>query len=206
MGLSYDFGHLKLSASWVMSLRFVNIVYLTGVLRTESLLAEVEFEMPLQVESLGQCAAWVTWHLDQAAHIGVFQPERETAWLLKGRKYIEKLPWVAEAAAFNARPKCLVERDWLRMALKTLAGNLATMNDEALVHFGFDGSVLKIECDNKVVALSAEGTAWQNRFSIPAGKLRILPRRIMRELAEIYVWEDQLYIARYCFSGASIFN
>ena len=44
-------------------------------------------------------------------------------------------------AEYEARPHCVVSRDWVRVALKTLREQLSTLNDDAQVTFGFDGRV-----------------------------------------------------------------
>lgn len=152
-GLSFDFGNFKLSASCLLNLRVVEVVLFTGILRTPRTLAQVEFELPRRVISREQCAAWIVWNLDQSASGRRFQPLRHVGWMEEGRQNQRLLPWVAEMAAYKSRPSCTVRRDWLRLALKTLGEHLSSLPDSAAVVFSFDGSVLSIRIDGKVVAL-----------------------------------------------------
>lgn len=203
-GLSFDFGSFKLSASRVVNMRFVDVVLITGIVATGRFLAEVSFEMPLSVVSREQCAAWIAWHLERAASRGGNHLSGETAWILEGRQNFMLLPWVAKQVAYQARPRCLVRREWLRVALKTLQEVLATLEDEADVSISFDGEALKIWRDGKGVILPAEGQPWKNRFTIPAERLRSLPKRIMDEIVEVSVWEETLNVGRNRFAGIRV--
>lgn len=201
-GLSFDFGTFKLSASSVVNMRFAEVILFTGVLATPRTLAEVSFEMPRRVKSREQCAAWIVWNLDESAG-RLFTSAREVLWLAEGRENQNLLPWVADLAAYNARPRCTVKRDWLRVALKTLGAILATARDEDTVEFGFDGAVLTMKCAGQVVALPAEGSSWHERFASPARNLQNLPKRLMSERLEVSVFEGRLNIGRNRYNGVS---
>jgi hypothetical protein len=97
-GLSYDFGNFKLSAACLMNLRFAEVVMFSGILIGGRNMADVEFEMPRQVASREQCAAWIAWHLDRCADGDQFMPERDAPWLAEGRSHCATLPWVREFA------------------------------------------------------------------------------------------------------------
>lgn len=80
---------------------------------------------------------------------------------MEGRENQKLLPWVMSMAEWNARPQFMVKRDWLRLALKSLREHLASLPDNAGVVFSFDGSVLFIRFDKKVIALPGEGHLGQ---------------------------------------------
>jgi hypothetical protein len=202
-GLSFSFGNFKLSVSFVMSRWFSETVLCTGILKSERTIADVSFEMPRRVICCDQCAAWIVWHLDQCAG-GLFQPLYKTPWLLDGRKNLNLLPWVAEMAEYNARPKCVVQRPWLRLALKSLADVMAATDDASQVLCGFDGNILKIICAGEVIALPAEGTAWGKQFAVPVGELRRLPKKMMDSSVEVSIRKNRLFIGRNCYEGATI--
>ncbi|MFH1821851.1 MAG: hypothetical protein ABH852_05385 [Methanobacteriota archaeon] len=109
-GLSFDFGNFRLSASCVRNMRFAEVVLFTGVLATPRTIAQVQFEMPRQVKSFKQCAAWIVWHLDKVAGGNGFVPAHPVGWLAEGRKYRSLLPWIVDMAEYEARPHCIVER------------------------------------------------------------------------------------------------
>lgn len=193
-GLSYDFGNFKLNASCAVNMRFAEIILFTGVLSTRRTLADVEFEMPRRVESREQCAAWIVWHLDRASEGGTFVPRRQADWVSEGRQNQRVLPWVARMAAYEARPWCSVEREWLRLGLKTLRAILQPLGDETLVQFSFRDAILTIRCGGKVVVLPGEGNPWPKQYTILAKEIRDLRRRLMHSSVEVSVWEEQLNI------------
>ena len=201
-GLSFDFGNFKLSASAVTCRHYQPVVFFTGVLASKRTLAEIAFEMPRIVTCREEATAIIAYHLDKACSGRVFQPARPAEWLVIGREHRHLLPWEQEKAAYDARPHCIVERDWLRLALKNLAALIEKADDTTEVVFAFDGSVLTMKCSGKVFPLGATGNAWTAQFVIPAGKLRRLPKRLMQGLIEISVREGRLHIGRNCFDGA----
>jgi len=121
------------------------------------------------------------------------------AWRKGAHKKL--LPWVRELAEYNARPSCVVERKWLRLALTTLAEHLPSVADEADVVFGFDGSVLSIRCDGKVIALAGEGSPWRVRFELAASALRRLPKRLARDHFSLSIWESRLTLGSRVYDG-----
>lgn len=200
-GLSLDFGNVKLSASRGVNRFLAPVVLLTGVLATKRSIAEVLSEIPLDVESVEQGLAWVVWSLDNAAG-GTFEPASAPAWVAEGRRHRHLLPWERGRAAYAARPHCHVRRDSARAALKALAEQLRTVDDDLLVTFGFDGSVLTVACAGKLSAMAAEGDAWPRTYSIRAGSLKRLPKRLMNESIEFAIWESALTIGSWRYAGA----
>lgn len=201
-GLSYDFGNFTLSAAAVMSKWFKPVVMFYGVLATSRTLGDVCFELPRVVASQEQLTAFLVYYLDKAAPENVFHPARPVAWIAEGRANRRLLPWEVDMEAYRARPHCMVRRDWLRLALNSLAEIIAKADDTATVEFSFDGSVLTIRCPDQVVPMSAIGNAWPSPFEIPAANLRHLPKRLMQDMLEVSVYKGKLHIGRNCFDGA----
>jgi hypothetical protein len=199
-GLSFDFGNFKLSASRCLNRRFVPVVLLSGVMATKRSIGEVESELPLRFESVKQGMAWLAWCLDNAAGTR-FAPASAPVWLAEGRRHRHLLGWERERAAYAARPHCYVQRDWARVALKTLAEQLENIDDDTPVMFRFDGHVLTISCAGRTIAMAAEGQPWTQPHSIRAGALRRLPKRLMREVVEVSVWDSALTIGNWRYSG-----
>ena len=199
--LEYDFGSFKLLANSVINLRFQEVIFFSGVLATPRSVSEIEFEMPLRVGSREECAAWIVWHLDRSADHRLFVPAQPTEWIAEGRRHENLLPWIRDMAAYEARPHCAVQRDWLRVALKTVQDIVDQAKEEAPVVFAFDGAVLTLRCEGKTVALPAEGAAWLTRYSLPAKQLRKLPKRLMRDTLEVSIWEGRLSLASWAYGG-----
>jgi|SRR5882672_7251782 len=201
-GQSFDFGNFTLRASCCLSPRFVEIVFFTGVLSTPRSSAEVLFEMPRRVKSLKQCAAWIVWNLDQLSGHDVFRPARYVGWIEEGRENQKLLPWKMSMAEFNSRPQCIVQRDWFRLALRSLSEHLASLPDNAGVVFSFDGSVLSIRCDQNVIALPGKGSPWAVRLKVEARTLRSLPKRLMQDNIEVSIWESRITLGNRIYPGA----
>lgn len=196
-GLSFDFGNFKLSASLFINRWFVEIVLFTGILRTQRTLAEVSFEMPREVESRELCAAWIIYYLDRAGEKGVFVPTKEVPWLADGRQYKHLLPWERKREAYNARPRCTIQREWMKLALKNLSEILSGVTDDEPVFFYFDGRALTVMCAGKTVLVAAEGSAWPAIYQLVAGRMKRLPKRLMNPGVEVSVWQSSLLIGNY---------
>lgn len=196
-GLSLDFGGLKLKAGAYRKV-LAEIVMITGIFSTPRSMALIHFEIPRYVESSNFVKAWMVWHLDQHQE---FKHAYQMPWVEEGRRNQGLLPWIKSMAEWNARPKLIVRRDWLRLALNSLTRLLSTVPDDVNVIFSFDGSVLSIRCDGELIALAAQGTPWTVRFSVHAGNLRRLPGRLMGESIGISIWERRLCIANWTYEG-----
>jgi hypothetical protein len=205
--LTYDFGNFQLSANWTITMQYVKVVSFSGNLFTPRTASEVHFAMPREVASREQCAAWIVWHLDKHDPERGFIPSRGGEWLNEGRQHLNQLPWYIDVKAYEeayaASPRCTVERKWFRVALKQLKKNLTTQDDSAEVTFSFFDGVFTIRCGDSVVAFPANGESWSHRYSIPAGQLRSLPKRLMDELIEISIWNEKLNIARHGYEGVA---
>ena len=195
-----------------MNERFQYAVMFGGVLATPRTMAEVDFQLPPQVTSREQCVAMIAYYLDRCANGKIFESTRKVDWLAEGRRYKHLLPWEIERAKreleeapYRARPQCLVQRDWARLAIKMLArfldaDNPDAVKDETPIVFFFQDSVLTIRFDTEVIALAGKGTDWPSRYSIRAGQLRRLPRRFMGWQVEVSVWDGKLRIGDHLYA------
>jgi hypothetical protein len=111
------------------------------------------------------------------------------------------LPWVRSMAEYNARPQCLVQRDWFRLALKGLRQQLSSLPDQEAIAFSFDGSVLFIRCCDKVIALPGEGVSWAVGFRVAAEKLRRLPKRFRHEQVDVSIWQSRISLGTWTYEG-----
>lgn len=194
-GLSFDFGNFKLSAGAAMGKGFRPVVLFTGLLATQRTLADVSFELPRELASRELLAAWLVYSLDGASNMRGFQPEEYVDWMAIGRQHIHLLPWEVERAAYNLRPQCMVQREWLRVALKNLAEILAEVKRTVEVEFGFDGTILTIQCCEEVLPMPAQGKRWPVKFTVSAENMRQLPNRLTRPRVAVEVYKGRLRIA-----------
>jgi hypothetical protein len=200
-GLSLDFGDFKLTASFGSNRWLQPSVWLGGVIATPRRLTSIECEMPIEVESWEQGAAWVTWCLDKHSAGRKFDPASPIPWLAEGRQNLHLLPWERKRAAYEARPHCWVERPWAKLALNALAEQLEKASNETFVTFSFDGAVLRIDCQEKVIAMPAEGGPWPQPFSIPSTAFKNLPKRLTGVTVEFSIWDSALTIGNRRYSG-----
>jgi len=207
-GLIYDFGSFQLRAHRLVSLRaFAEVVLFEGIIATHRTVTEVNFEAPTQLQSREQCIAILAYYLEKPCG-SFFHPERGTSWLIEGRQYPHLLPWAIEAAErerelapYRARPQCVVQRDWAKLALKTLSLYLADMIDETPLVLSFADSVLTMRCGKKIIALAGVGQAWSKRYTMPVGPLRQPIKRFVRDNVEVSIWEGKLRIGDQFFAG-----
>jgi hypothetical protein len=102
---------------------------------------------------------------------------------------------------WNARPKCTVEREWLRKALNKLKERLSELPDETNVAFSFDGSVFSTRCDGELIAIAGQGAPWTVTFNAGASALRHVPKRLMNDSIEVSIWESNIRIGNCVFPG-----
>jgi len=184
-----------------MNLQFKEVVLFTGWLKTGRTISEICFEMTRHVESREQGVAWLVWGLEQAGYSHVFNPAETVPWLEEGQKHLNSLPWERESAAYTARPRCSLTKEWARLLFKTIAGHLAKVEAGAPVVFYFDGEVLTIRCAGNITAVAAQGNRWSQSHSIAAASLRDLPKRFMEPQIEVSVWDFTLRIGGRCYTG-----
>lgn len=201
--MSIDLGGFILSAARMPNLMLVNVVAFTGLYRSPRTIASIDFEMPITVASIEQGAAWIAWHLQkQFPGREKAQPMQGAPFVLLGLKHLDTLPWVQRAASYEKRPRCMVERSWMRQALRQLGINLKGAVSADTVTIAFDGWILTFSGENWVVPVPAKGDAWVSEYQLPATNFTDLPARLNDEDIQVSVWEDGLCIGRRLFTEA----
>jgi hypothetical protein len=171
-----------------MSRHFVPVFLFLGVIRDVRSVGMVEFEMPLEVESLEQGVAWISYGVGAD-----FQPRIPTPWLADGREWKDHLPWVREMKAYERRPQCTVKKDWFRAATKELLAVATAASESDLGWLVFDGEALRVSVCETTVIIPATGTAWDARYPIRAKQLVHLPKRLTDPVV-VSVWDAKLTI------------
>lgn len=196
-GYYYEFGNLRLTAAEVMSDSFQPCFHFGGVWRGANSISMVDFEMPLEVESLEQGAAWIAHGIGNG-----FRPHHRTPWLEDGRAWQDRLPWVGRMEEYKARPTCSVEKDWFKVAARKLRPVADAASESDLLWFAFNGETLKIDGCGAAVIVPATGTAWDARYAVKAKQLDHLPKRLTDPVV-IGVWEGRLSVGRCIWSLAA---
>lgn len=201
VGLVLRMGAIEVAANLYANEYLQPVVHLSGVIATLRSLARIEYDLPRTMESKDQVKAWVAYALQNSLE-GLPGTVDRPEWFDEGLHLQSLLPWVRGQARYLAQPRCYVERDWARVALKRLASHLESSASAAPMTFGFDGEVLKIVARELRIAVPAAGTPWPDLVSINPSKLRPLPRRLMRNLIEFYVRETDLIIGNCLYRDA----
>lgn len=197
---SYRLGKLKLRASLTVTWYMAQIVVLHAEYFSARSFGMVDDEYPLKVESLDQLAAFVA---DTARKV---MDEEDIdgplpLWFQHGLQNKHLLPEQQAIAEYEARPHCWAEREWVKLALKSLEKHLTQIDDETAVAFSFDGSLLTIRCGDHVSPIPAVGKAWPTTYTLAAKHLRRLPGRLRRNRSvHVGVWEDSLEISMHRFA------
>ncbi len=85
----------------------------------------------------------------------------------------------------------------MRLALDALADRLVSSDDEDPVFFNFEAGIFSIKVAGEAIVLAGHGASWQHGVTVPAKKLRSLPKRLMRDPTYISLWESCLIIDSY---------
>ena len=160
-GLSLKTGGLDLSVSQYLAADYsTNVVFVSGHYQSSNNLKYIEFEMPLEMESVAQGLAWLVYRVFGRRPRRV--PENP-AWLQTGIDNYDLLPWEKQRIEreqqmeqFIARPHCRVERDWFRVARKKVK-TLASESPDAEVTICFDQRTLSFSGSNLNVIMPAVG-------------------------------------------------
>lgn len=189
-GYRYHFKGFVLSAAQLMSVYLKPIFLVGGIWSDGRSIAEVAFEMPLMLESIEQGAAWIADGLDRHR----VKPSSPPTWLVEGKDHKELLPWVRQLRAYEARPMCLVDADWLRLAARKLRAisDSAAGGRSAIV--SFDGAILRIATGSEVLAMAASGGAWPEPVVVERRGLSRAAGRLSGRTVSVSLWEGRLSV------------
>jgi len=194
-GLQYDFGNCKLTASNIWSLKG-NCYSFYVYYRSERKMGGIEFDLPLKVESYQQGVALLAYHLISADLLTI--PE----WLNNGKEWLDLLPWRRDLKAYEENPKAIIEHEWFRLLVKKIRTEVKDSSDDNVTIFSFDGTILKVECNDKIFVCSGTGKAWKENAIIKTKALDFLSKRIEKKNVFIYKWEGLLHIGNRGFNLA----
>ena len=208
--VSYRFGHLKLLASRVHNVYAREIVLLSGVIFTGRTMGEVNSQIPTDLETPEEAAAWISYVLRS--------DKRELAplpgWFEEGERNWDLIPFVREAnerqrtfqerqRAYESCPKCVIARESARILRREIRAALSQTNNEEEMEVQFDGQVLRIDLD--VVhgydeyptrlheSVAATGTAWPALYRVAISRdTTALPDRFAKPLVEVSLFEGNL--------------
>ena len=177
----------------VPNMQFRRVMLLSGYFIASRIAGEIEYNMPLKLESLEQGLAFLAYACRDCV------PIRPTPWLVQGRALQDHLPWVKSRREYEARPQCAVAKDWFRLAAKDLrvAAEAATPTDA--VEIAFDGASLRIAYGERVLTWPTSGNAWPGPAKVRLAEMRLLPKRLQGDVVHFDIWEGRIGIGRMRF-------
>lgn len=193
-GFQFDFGNCKLKAIQGIDRYFQEGFIFFGSYTSERSAGELDFFLPLKVESYEQGLAFMAYHLRNAYF------RNKPDWLNDGLALTEHLPWEKEKKAYKDNPTAFIGHEWFRVLVNKLRLLISTSTDEDVTTFTFDGTVMKVVCNNETFVVSGLGKDWQRTATVKTYSLDFLPKRIPNRDIIIYIWKDKLYIGNRVFN------
>ena len=194
-GYVFACDQLKLNASEVMSAYFKPVFLVAGVFANSRTISSIQFEMPLQVDSLNQAKAWIAYgsHFESS--------DCSLPWLEEGMALKHLLPWERDRILYEERPQCSVPRDWMRLAIAELRAMALQCSLDAECEVTYDGSVLTFKTSAAIVPLSGSGgRPWPQACRVKLASFARLPKRLMQDPVNIYVFDSGLNIGSHRFT------
>ncbi len=190
-GYRYNFGNLVLEAVQVTNQYCRPEMLFTGTVKTARMFGSVTFSLHLNVESFEQGVALIAYNIG-----GDFEPSRPTPWLELGRSFEEHLPGRRELRLFQQRPKCQIEAEWFRVAVKKLISAGEASAPESTFTVSFSEGVLRFDTPSFRLPIPALGSPWATTYSCNTAGLKHLSKRTPSDGVEVAYWQGRLSIGR----------
>ena len=190
--VGYRFVHLDLVALHVMNLSMQYVVLLSGVVNTGSILAEVESQIPNDLGSPLEAAAWVSYALK--SHRRELEPLPD--WFVEGDRHWDLVPparmeraALERQRAYQACPKCSIDRDYARPLRRNLLEAISGLAGETEMTFRFDRRVLSIVLKERAHEVVASGESWPSAYRVSVSSETKLPTRFKSPVVILSVFE-----------------
>lgn len=177
---------------------FQEVVSLSGVVATPRKMSAISHEMLPDIETRDEVAAHIGWALRNC----ITDLPNLPGWLHTGVQNRSLLPWEQGRAAYEARPRCSIDREWFKLALKTLSAALQDNSPDAdqQVAWSFDGEILRVRFGLVSIPIPATGHSWPSSYSVQATKLANLPKQFRSPSVEVSIWRDRLTLGNRQYS------
>ena len=148
--------------------------------------ARLDSQIPPDLGSALAAAAWVSYALKS------YRSELEPLpdWFVKGERSWDLIPLVAEQRAYQARPKCFIDRNYARPLRRNLLEEISLLAGETQMTFSFDGRVLSIDICGRLHEVIASGDRWPSSYQVVVSPETTLPARFTSSMVEVSVFED----------------
>ena len=160
--VGYKFKHLDLVASHGMYMYARYVVMLSGVDSTGRTLGTAESQISPDLGSALEAAAWLSYALK--SYKSDLEPLPD--WFVEGERHWDLIPIVARQRAYEARPKCYIDRDYARPLRRNLLEDISWLREESEMTVSFDGRVLSIVHGHRVHEVLASGDSWPSPYRV----------------------------------------
>ena len=179
------------------------MVLLRGVLNTGRTVAVIEDQIPNDLGSALEAAAWVSYTL--RSHRPELEPLPD--WFVEGERHWNLVPPVRETRAaeekqraYLASPRCYIHRDHARPLRRNLSAELSWPHGETDMTFSFDGRVL----NERVHEVVASGDSWPSSYQVIVSLESKLPTRFESSMVEVSVVEGYVRFDRLRFGPCEV--
>ena len=191
----YEFAAFDLFCSHTMNKFMRMVVRVHGVIYTGRTLAEVDSEIPDNLEDPLEAVAWVSYVL--SSHKDDLGPLPD--WFVAGERNAHLVERAIEGSdawerrqAYEASPKCYIDRDYARPLRHNLQENISWLEGEAEMTISFDGRVLSIDFCGRVQEVVAGGEGWPASYRVMVSPEAELPARFMSRSVVVSVFEGSV--------------
>ena len=186
-GVHYEFTNVDLEAVHLMNLSAVQVVLLSGVVSTARTFGIIETQIPPSLENPSEAAAWVSYSLRS------YRCELEPLpdWFIQGERAWDILPFVASQRAYEACPKCFIDREYARPFRRKLVEELpwAAIAGDTEMTLSFDGRILGVALNGQVHEVIASGDSWPSSYRVTVSPDAPMPTRFKSSVVVVSVFE-----------------
>ncbi|MEQ9012078.1 hypothetical protein [Algiphilus sp.] len=193
-------GYLQLDCTRGLNPRCAEVYTVSGMLATPRILAQPVIEIPIDCEVPEHVYGYLALGLRSYRQLLI---AANVSWFEYGEHQIDELPFMVErrrqAALYDARPQCSVDRQWFNIArqkLRETASLLKESSVESPVHVYFTGELLRFTTDLNIVDCPAQGDRWPQTAIASLWLLEHFPRRFMNEVVTVSIWDGDLIIEK----------
>lgn len=198
VSVCYRFTNFDLVASPLIKTFGRDVVQLSGVLEAPRSLTEIQGEIPPDLGSALEAAAWVSYALK--SHERDLRPLPD--WFVEGERHwdlvyarMDPEGWERQRA-YRDCPKCFIDREYARPLRRTLLEELSRLDGETGITFSFDGRVLSIVLNETVHEVVASGDSWPSSYRAFVSRETKLPIRFQSWRVEVSVFEGYVRFDR----------
>ena len=124
------------------------------------------------------------WFVEGERHWDLVTPAREEIASRERRR------------AYEASPKCYIDRDYARPLRRNLQEEISWLDDESTMTISFDGRVLSVDFCDRVHEVVASGDAWPSSYRVVVSPETKLPVRFTSSSVGVSVFDGHVRLAR----------